>query len=236
MRLHRFFVAEPIGKQTQVSVRSSELAHQIRRVFRLKKGDAVILFDGSGPDYECEIVEFNEKLVIFHIVSVGRSQFIPSRRIYLCAGIVKKDKFEWIVEKATELGVTDIVPINCERSEKKSLNATRLSKIAIEASEQSGRGNVPTIHPATDPKDLIDNLKKDEVELVAFHTEGREFKHENLPETGSLAIFIGPEGGWSPDELDMFHKNDIAIVCLGPQVLRAETAVVAALSVVTLKY
>jgi len=90
MRLHRFLIAETIGKQRQIAVHSADLASQIRRVFRLKKGDLVILFDGSGSDYECEIVESDERSVTFLVLSAGRSRFIPARKIYLCAGIVKK--------------------------------------------------------------------------------------------------------------------------------------------------
>jgi 16S rRNA (uracil1498-N3)-methyltransferase len=236
MRLHRFFVSEPIGKQTQVSVHSSELVNQIRRVLRLKYGDAVLLFDGSGSDYECEIVDSTDKTIVFNVSSATRSPFMPARRVYLCAAMIKKDKFEWITEKATELGATDIIPISAERSEKKSLNGPRLKKIAVEAGEQSGRGSIPTIHAVTTLQGAIEDLKKDEAEMIAFHTEGRGFERNKLSEDGPVAIFIGPEGGWAPDELDVFHKNDVALVCLGSQILRAETAVIAALAGVTLNH
>ena len=160
---------------------------------------------------------------------------MPIRTIYLCAAVVKKDTFEWIVEKATELGVTDIIPIAAERSEKKSLNEERLVKIAVEASEQSGRGATPMMHRIMGQGEAAAFLKSREkdIQMIAFHTEGEQFKREELgSKTAPLGVFIGPEGGWSPAEIEIsFHKKEnIQVRCLGPQVLRAETAVIASLS------
>ncbi len=154
---------------------------------------------------------------------------MPTRKIRLFTALVKKDNFETIAEKATELGVTDVIPVLAERSEKKGLNEKRLKKIVIEASEQSGRGDVPAIHAVIDLKMAIESLGED-ARAVAFHTEGELFDRKDVPNDEDVSVFIGPEGGWSPDELDMFHKHDVPVRCLGPQVLRAETAVIAALS------
>jgi 16S rRNA (uracil1498-N3)-methyltransferase len=127
-----------------------------------------------------------------------------------------------------------------ERSEKKSLNEERLKKIAIEASEQSGRSDVPTIGQIMKLEDVIlatsgtVNLKR-----LVFHTEGLNFATyqltNNAVKTSLVGIFIGPEGGWSEKEIELFHKNNMDIVCLGNQVLRSETAVIAALSRVVLE-
>ena len=231
MRLHRFYTPEPVGSRTELSIRSSDLVGQLRRVLRLKIGEEAVIFDGSGSDYKAAIAQFvGADRVVFDVRGSSRSRFMPSRKVYLCAAVVKKDNFEFIVEKATELGVTDIIPVIAERSEKKALNEGRLTKIAVEASEQSGRGDVPAIHPFVSLKEAVGLFSGG----VAFHTEGESFKRSDVPEEGRTALFVGPEGGWSPDEVDLFHKNKIPVVCLGPQVLRAETAVVAALSQVML--
>lgn len=243
MRLHRFYISEKmlgakLGAQNEFSIDSAELTNQIRRVFRLKNGDHVILFDGSGFDFECEIASDGENGVAlksknstgFRIISSERSRYMPARDIYLCAAITKKDTFEWIVEKATEIGVTNIIPVLAERSEKKSLNQERLNKIAIEASEQSGRGCVPKILPITELESAITEIAKVGAKAIAFHTEGDLFADADIVKGGPIAVFVGPEGGWSPDEIDMFHKQKIAVKCLGNQVLRAETAVIVALS------
>ncbi len=244
MRLHRFYISEKIANQSEITVHSAELVNQVRRVFRLKKGDSLVLFDGSGSDYECTIDGFGEeskidsdKVISLHSATSMRSAFIPARNIYLCAAVVKKDTFEWIVEKATELGVTHIIPIMAERSEKKSLNEARLKKIAIEASEQCGRGNIPVMSSIMTLNEAFSFLKKGSQSAeagipvsLAFHTEGSLLERSDLPTNSDIAVFIGPEGGWSETEMDMFHKNGIPVRCLGNQVLRAETAVIAALS------
>lgn len=231
MRLHRFYVTESIGSTKEISIHSDELANQLSRVFRLKTGDRVVLFDGSGADFECTITDFgksDQKVVTFSVEKKSESRSMPVRDIYLYAAIVKKDTFEWIVEKATELGVTNIIPVMAERSEKKNLNEERLKKIAIEASEQSGRGTVPEIAPIVDLSKALELVAASHVPALAFNLEGESLSKQTS--TGSVALFIGPEGGWSPEELEMFHAHKIPVVSLGAQVLRAETAVVAALS------
>jgi 16S rRNA (uracil1498-N3)-methyltransferase len=163
---------------------------------------------------------------------------LPKLKVNLYAAVTKKDTFEWIVQKATELGVTKIIPILAERSEKKALNIGRLEKIAVEASEQSGRGDVPEIMPIAKLDEMIGavgatNQDSDATaETIVFHTEGEIFSPAEFIDDngGQINVLIGPEGGWSPDEIDTFHKNKIAVRSLGKQILRAETAVVVALS------
>lgn len=263
MRIHRFYISEIIGDKTTITVESAELANQIRNVFRLKAGDSVVLFDGSGFDYECTILglgQNDEDYVTFSIEKNAPSRFMPDRdgrEITLCAAVVKKDTFEWIVEKATELGVSKIIPIMAERSEKKNLNEVRLKKIAIEASEQSGRGNVPMIHSIITLGECQKWITERKIPAIVFHTEGplfgssvlldglqegrgedstivSTFPKESASNNDALGIFIGPEGGWSNAEIELFHANNMPIFSLGPQVLRAETAVVSALSLILL--
>ena len=252
MRLHRFYISEKIGTKTELTIHSAELAHQLRHVFRLRTGDAVILFDGSGSDFECVITENahpDKESISFNVTATEKSHFTPERTVCLCAAIVKKDTFEWIAEKATELGVTHIIPIVAERSEKKSLNMERLNKIVIEASEQSGRGSVPFIAPIMTLEESIAALKNintetsgiktiskesEPFEFLSFHTDALAFERSDVEGEYPLAIFIGPEGGWSLNEVDVFNKESIPVKSLGDQVLRAETAVVAGLAVVML--
>jgi 16S rRNA (uracil1498-N3)-methyltransferase len=230
MRLHRFFIEETIGNKAELNIHSAELVNQIRRVFRLKTEDSVVVFDGSGSDYTCRIEDFGKNDVTLAVSGAAKSRYMPARDIYLCAAVVKKDTFEWIVEKATELGVTHIIPVMAERSEKKSLNESRLKKIAVEASEQSGRGNVPVIQPVLSLKEVIESVRGLASYMIAFHTDAEPWKRLDLDSSAPIAIFVGPEGGWSIDEIGLFHSNQIKVVCLGRQVLRAETAVIAALS------
>ena len=165
MRLHRFYIHELIGNRKELTVNSPELVNQLRHVLRLKIGEEAILFDGSGSDHLVAIKRFvGTDQAVFDVSSSSRSRFMPPRKTYLFAAVVKKDNFEFIVEKATELGVTDIIPIIAEYSEKKALNEGRLKLIAIEASEQSGRGDVPKIHPIVSLKEGIEVMKNGERE------------------------------------------------------------------------
>ncbi len=234
MRLHRFYHSEKIGDKKELTISSADFANQISRVFRLSVGDKVVVFDGSGNDYVCELLEVKPRgSVALRIFEIGPSRFMPTRKIYLFQSMIKKDKFEWVVEKATELGVTDIVPVLAERSEKKDLNIERLRKIAIEASEQCGRGDVPVIASDTaTARPHLEELLTIDCRKVALHLEGENFISSRPRLEGAIGVFIGPEGGWSPSEIEMFHKNGVTICSLGKQVLRAETAAIATLSLV----
>jgi len=237
MRLHRFYINELVGSKTEIILDDSSVVHQIRKVFRLKKGDLLIIFDGSGSDFTCGIEDFRDDTIILGMRSVTKSRFMPEREVYLYAALVKKDTFEWIVEKATELGVTKIIPVIAERTEKKAVNEERLKKIALEASEQSGRGSVPEIATVIDLRQAVSDLKSGmdkalDIKIISFHTDAELFDVSDIKGNKALACFIGPEGGWSPDEIALFHENKIPVKSIGTQVLRAETAVVATLSLV----
>jgi 16S rRNA (uracil1498-N3)-methyltransferase len=234
MKPHRFYVAGKIPPQGIFDVVDESLANQLKRVLRLKIGYEITVFNGDGQDHECFIKGFEKDKVVLQIKKPYPSRYMPARDIWLCASVIKKDNFEWIVEKATELGVSHIIPILSDRSEKKSLNIERLEKIIVEASEQSGRGNIPTICPIMKLNEAIEHIRhkfaRGTSEVLTFHTEGELFQGSTLDKGKSIALFIGPEGGWSEKEVDLFHNNNIPLKCLGKQVLRAETAVVAALS------
>lgn len=245
MRLHRFYISEEIGNRREIKISSPDMLHQMKKVFRLGAGDRVILFDGSHRDHIARMVEpeKNERSgaspgATFLIEETVESRWFPTREVVLCAAIVKKDKFEWIVEKATELGASKIIPVLSERSEKKSLNMERIRKIAVEASEQSGRGDVPIIERVMTLREVLGDGSAHSFTLpqnivrVAFHTEGAQSRE--MLRDKDVAIFVGPEGGWSDEEVALFHDKDINVFSMGPQILRAETAAVAALARVTL--
>ena len=239
MRLHRFYISQIIGSKTEIILDNPDVVHQIRKVFRLRKGDLLIIFDGSGSDYTCGIEDFRDETIVLGVREAAKSRFMPEREVYLYAALVKKDTFEWIVEKATELGVTKIIPIIAERTEKKAVNEDRLKKIVTEASEQSGRGSVPEIMPVIDLKEAVKQIQdsgfkiqEKKTKIVAFHTDAELFDASDIKGDEPLACFIGPEGGWSPDEVALFHEYKIPVKSIGTQVLRAETAVVATLSLV----
>lgn len=224
MRLHRFFVKTPINSDS-FDISDKELVHQWKHVFRYNVGSQVVLFDGSGVDYLCIISSLRNLGATVEVLKKQKTDDIHQRRnVWLCIALLKKDNFDLIVQKATELGVTNIVPILCEHSEKRKLNIERMRKISIEASEQSGRGDVPVIHIPLTITELFQSGILPQ-EKVVFHPEGIPLK-QYLASTNAVshALFIGPEGGFSDKEIIQFRQYNVSVVSLGSQILRAETA------------
>ncbi len=235
MRLHRFLVKQQISESNTIVIKDQDLINQIRNVFRFKTGSELIIFNGDGYDYRCQITKFDKDFMDLQVL-VKMPNIISKRKIVLLQSIIKKDHFEWVVEKATELGVTDIYPVVSERSEKKSLNIERLHKIAKEASEQSGRGDVPSISDILSLNEVLamDFIKQ--YKVMVLDPKGKPYNKIDLATSvgGDAAIFIGPEGGWSDRELEMFQDQGLNVVSIGERVLRAETATVAILAILGL--
>lgn len=226
MKLQRFFCEEKLSGQGSILISRPALINQLKNVFRFSNGDKVVLFDNSGFDFLASIVSYNDDSVSFQIESVSENVVLPLRETYLFASLVKKDNFEWILQKATELGVSHIIPVVSERTEKKDLNLERVQKIIIEAAEQSGRGTLPILYEVTDLESALHNYAH--VKSIAWHTNAPKFVSQDVSDV--LGAYIGPEGGWSVAEEDMFKKHGIHTRSLGPQVLRSETAVIAVIS------
>lgn len=235
MRLHRFYINTPIS-ENNFDITDRDLIHQWRSVFRYNVGSQVILFDGGGVDYLVMITSLRNSGASVEMVEKKNNKNKPKINLWLCVGIIKKDNFELAVQKATELGVSHIVPVLCERSEKKNLKLDRLQKIVIESSEQSGRGEVPIIHEIIELSELckteLYTLPK---EKIVLHPEGQYIgDFLQAKDTKELAVFIGPEGGWGDREVKEFAEHNIPSISLGSQILRAETAAIAVSSLLLL--
>lgn len=222
MRLHRFYTKDRLAGQDEITLRDDGALHQLRDVFRLTKGDRVIFFDGDGHDYVYEAGVIAKKEASFRFVE-KESNFIPTKKITLYMSLIKKDNFEMVLEKATELGVTHFVPVITERTQSKNLNIERAERIMKEASEQCGRGDVPTIGETQDLGDVI----KENPDLIIFDMEGDDLSDYKLS-TNDYKLLIGPEGGWSDNEIKRFKDQSIKTFKLGDTVLRAETAAIVA--------
>lgn len=226
MKIHRFFTSEKVGENISITLTSESLVNQLRNVFRFSQGDEIIIFDNSGYDYLFTIEGYGKNTVTLKRKEIKENLVKTKKEIYLFASLVKKDNFEWIAQKATELGVSHIVPIMSERSEKKNLNIERIQKIIIEAAEQSGRATIPELHEIIDLKSALENYAN--IKSIAWDPSSIKFVSQDISD--AVGLYIGPEGGWSPAELDLFSQNKISIRSLGPQVLKSETAVVAVIS------
>ncbi len=230
MRLHRFFVSEEIGKGREIVIRDADLLHQLRNVFRFTTGGQVILLDNTGYEYHSLISSFGFGEVNFTIVRRGMSKNIPEREIHLFSSLIKKDKFEWVLEKGTELGVSRFIPLLSDRSEKKEFNRERGGKILREAAEQSERATIPVLENVVP----FDDTLTQNFPCFAFDPKGDIFTVNHAQNFSPLGIFIGPEGGWTEREIFLFKKNGIKVYSLGKLVLRAETAAIAATSLLLL--
>ncbi len=228
MRLHRFYVNKPLGEEIVVENVDSgkELIHQWTHVFRYTHGDEVVLFSDSDPgtDYCYRITSLEKGSVSLHPVSLQRN-ILPSQEVTLVMALVKKDTFETVARQTTELGVSAIIPLLATRSEKKSLNMERLRAIVTEAAEQSGRGTVPRISQI---------LTVDEVLATTTdhtHVIGSLQGTSSLERTDDkLALWVGPEGGWTTEEEELFKQRGFTLHKLANTTLKADTAAVALLT------
>ncbi len=230
MRLHRFFVEQEIGDKKTIEIKEERLLYQWRNVLRFSSLDKVILFDGEGSDFLCEINILSKNEAKLFVLEKTRG-IIPKRKITLFVSLIKRENFELVLEKTTELGVSHIIPVVADRSEKKSFNYERSAKIIVEASEQSGRSDIPVLGEEIRLEEAVNKYKK-ELNIFAFDPSGLD-SNKTTAKSDNLGLFIGPEGGFTPKELEFFKEKEISIVKLGEQILRAETANIVAVSFVT---
>lgn len=221
MRLHRFYVTQPLGEE--VVVDDDSLVKQWVKVFRYQEGDLVILFNGDGHEHLYRLNEITRTTCML-LREESHPSYIPPHKSYLFLAIIKKDLFELAVEKATECGVTHIIPVLSSRTEKKNLDTVRLSRILKEASEQSGRGDIPTLE---NPMDIATALAYATSVTKTIYAGSLYGKPLTTIEKGDKACFIGPEGGWTDEEERLFTTTCIP-VSFGKTVLRAETAAILA--------
>jgi 16S rRNA (uracil1498-N3)-methyltransferase len=221
MRLHRFVLGVNL-LPGRLQIDDSDVVHQWSKVLRLREGDTVVLCDGKGSQAHAVLHELGKKAAVVIVDQVEKVTAEPKHRVTLCAAIVKRENFEWIVEKATETGVTEIIPIITDRTMKTGLKMERLQAIAKEAVEQCGRGVVPVIR---EPTEFSDAWKNATGRQVFLHLDGNE---STARHDGDVTIWIGPEGGWTESEADFAKKNGAEMRSLGALTLRAETACVVA--------
>ncbi len=227
MRLHRFYIKEEIKIGKDILLDDLELINQIRNVFRMKICENIIVFNGDGVDYFCEIVDLNKNEIALKTLE-KKDSIMPKKQIILFQCLIKKDNFELVLQKCTEIGITNFVPVIAERSEKKNINIKRAEKIIKEAAEQSGRGDVPKILEAI----KISELPFKEVQIFVADFGGEEIKKVNfLQECG---VLIGPEGGFTDQERKFLKDSGTKFISLGETILRAETAAIVASAFVLL--
>jgi len=232
----RFFV-RPINRGT-IELRGQE-AHHLAAVRRLGPGDRISLFDGEGGWALATIEHVSSTSVLLEVEGVQKSKKRSIGNIILAASMAKGERFDWLVSRCTELGVDRLCPVFFERTVKRPMSANhirRYERLAVEAAKQCGRLYLPRIDPAGELPELIDSLKS-EYPRAMWLMGCQEAEAQSL---GSLdwsgmdvVVFVGPEGGFSRDELTLLMDQNVRQVKLTETTLRVETAAVAFCSILS---
>ncbi|MBI4468631.1 MAG: 16S rRNA (uracil(1498)-N(3))-methyltransferase [Acidobacteria bacterium] len=238
MRRHRFY-AQPDQISNERVQLDREQSHHLARVLRLGIGDEVEVFDGEDHVYRCTVLQIDGGKTKLSIdARLSKSAEAPVR-ITLAQALVKGEKFDWIVQKATELGVSSIVPLATEHADLRlgadqaARRVERWQRISLEALKQCGRSRLVSFTLPLSPQDYVSSRSPEDGPMLVFTERGGlplpELLHgQREPER--FAVVIGPEGGWGESERSLLQAHNGRFVTLGPRILRTETAAVAALS------
>ncbi len=235
--MDRFFV-DPETLQGETAELDSALSHRIRHVLRLRRGDVVMLLDGRGGEYAARLEETGGPSVRVVIVARSDGPPEPRVRVVLYQSIIKGDRFDWLLEKGTEIGVAKFVPLVSARAvvrprTGRTERMERWRRIVCEAAEQCGRSRLPEIGA---PVSLDEALKSVEgLRLLPYEGEHQTSLRQALKEGGkatTASIFIGPEGGFAREEVEKAVAAGVKTVSLGRRILRSETAGIVAAAAV----
>ena len=235
MRVTRCHVDAHLEPGTQAVLPESAAAHLVR-VLRLREGDACVLFNGDGNDYAARLSSVGKREVLADIVSARPADNESPLRILLLQGIARGEKMDLILQKATELGVAGVLPVIAERTEVK-LDTERTAKrmlhwrsVMVSACEQSGRARVPELAQPAALAQAAANLPQDCIKLTLDPQGVFSLATLAPPDAQSIAIAIGPEGGWSPRDREVLSAAGFLGLRMGPRILRTETAGLAAIA------
>lgn len=235
MTRRRFYVPRD-SIRDGIAYLSSNQAHHLSHVLRLGTGDTVEVFDGEGQGYLGQVEIQGSRVTVRDLQPLSSEQ--SPVRVILAAALIKSDRFEWILQKATELGVHQIVPLVTRLSDiripesKLSLRLQRWNRIVLEASKQSRRSVAPGLHPPIDFSDLLCSEEFSACTRLLFYEKASTlWPPGDIPITGAMMLCIGPEGGWESREVEQALSSGFQVFSLGPWVLRAETAAIAAVSI-----
>lgn len=209
---------------------NEEESRHCMKVLRLVTGDVVHLIDGRGGLYEAEITSESKRNVSLHVLKTTSEYQKRNHSLHIAVAPTKNiDRLEWFLEKATEIGIDQITPVICERSERKIVKEDRLNKVITSAVKQSLQAYHPLLNEALSLKELISNHSADH-RMIAHCIEGepRKYISEIAPAGSSYLILIGPEGDFTPNEIQLALQNDFKPLTLGNTRLRTETAALAA--------
>ncbi|MBH5322111.1 16S rRNA (uracil(1498)-N(3))-methyltransferase [Aurantiacibacter sediminis] len=225
----RLFVDTPLGEGQSLSLEGQQ-AHYLARVMRLDRGDAVILCDNRTGEWVAEVTDPGKRAIALGVKEMLRPrENVPD--LWLCPALLKKDRFDLVLEKATELGVSAIHPVITRRCVADKLNLDRAERIVTEAAEQCARTALPEIAQPLRIEDFLRELPADRRLFFADEMGGEPAVRAFTPDAAPAAILTGPEGGFDDAERKAIRSHPNAKpISLGPRILRGETAAMAAVS------
>lgn len=252
--MHRFFVPADWIQGNTVTL-SGSVVHQIRDVLRLRPGDTIVVLDDSGWEYRVRLAAIEQARAVGQLEQKTLPRTEPRTKITLYQSLLKGDKFEWILQKGTELGVVEFVPVVSDRcvissvDEISKAKLERWQRITLEAAEQSRRARLPRLREPMLFPQACERARRADLAILPWEEEQTRTLRSMLTTSDSppirvqgknlvirkpfsISVIIGPEGGFTSREVDQARRYGIAPVTLGPRILRAETAALAAIAVI----
>jgi len=242
--MHQFYCPDADFSSNEIVITERDELHHLRNVLRLKNKDKIHVFDGKGREGSGILIAVTPRKATVQIDSIKEYKRKAPLIILACA-LPKKSKFESIIEKATELGVDEIIPLKTQRTEvqltetRRSKKQTRFQTIAVNASKQSKRPVVPLIHPITDFSASLNHLSKTSTVIMPSltgDTENLLSAFQKIESPKAISFLIGPEGDFTSEEYAQAQKSGCIPVTLGKTVLKVETAALCSLSCANLFY
>lgn len=230
----RFFI-DSVGEE-YLKITGSDAQHIVKSL-RMKQGEDIVLCDKQGYDYRCKITDIKEEITC-KIIDKVKCVSEPSVNVTLYQAIPKGDKFETIIQKCVELGITRIVPVITSRcisrpdSKSFSKKLERYNKISLEAAKQSGRGIIPKVCNIVSFDEAINSMKNEKMSIIFYEGGGCFLSDLDFNLINNVSFMVGSEGGFSTDEVIAAENCNIIKAGLGPRILRCETAPVAALAII----
>lgn len=245
INLQRYFINQSADKLQRFFIENKEDIHHIKNVMRYSEGDSVIVTFLNQTVYKCQIKALNDNYVELELKDKQNIETELPQHITICSGLIKADKYEWMIQKATEMGANEFIAVGMDRSvvklneSKVAKKLERWQKIIKEAAEQSYRLTIPNIYFKSNLQEIYDIISHYDYVLIAYEEQAKhgdlshfkQIKKQFKTQDRVLMIF-GPEGGLSDKEVSLFSENS-TLVGLGPRILRAETAPLYALSAVS---
>ncbi len=222
--MRRFFVSSENFYEPEINLSLDESKH-LREVLRLRPGDEVCVFDGKGNEHLCVVQKIGAKKnasILRILYKISPTSPESELDLTLAVALLKGEKFDLVVQKAVELGITKLIPLSTKRGDSKIVRLERWQKISIEAAKQSGRAKLMKISELRDFEDFVEDSEG--MRILFSERNGETFSA--IEKSKKITAVIGSEGGWETSEIELAKSNYFQIITLGGRILRAETAAI----------